>query len=37
MAKRVYDLLRTVVEEHGGKMCFQRKGQPQGGAWIIEN
>jgi len=36
MAKRVYDLVRTMVEEHGGKMWFQRKGQPQGGAWIIE-
>jgi hypothetical protein len=36
MAKRVYDLVRTMVEEHGEKMWFQRKGQPQGGAWIIE-
>lgn len=35
MAKRAYALLRTMVEEHGGSMWFQRKGQPRGGAWVI--
>lgn len=35
MQKRAYDLVRTMVEEHGGSMWFQRKGQPQGGTWII--
>jgi hypothetical protein len=35
MAKRKYDLVRTMVEEHGGKMWYERKGQPAGGAWMI--
>ena len=35
MAKRAYDLVRTMVEEHGGSMWFQRKGQPHGGSWVV--
>jgi hypothetical protein len=35
MHKRAYDLVRTMVEEHGGVIWFQRKGQPRGGAWVI--
>lgn len=36
IASRAYDLVRAMVEEHGGEMWFERKGQPQGGAWIIK-
>ena len=35
MAKRAYDVIRTMVENHGGHMWYKRKGQPQGGAWMI--
>lgn len=35
MSVRAYDLVRTMVEEHGGTMWFQRKGFPPGGAWVI--
>ena len=36
MSKRVYDVVRTMVEDHGGRMWFERKGFPPGGAWIIK-
>lgn len=35
MVNRAYDSVRSMVEEHGGKMRFQRKGQPHGGAWVV--
>jgi len=27
MHRRAYDIVRTMVEEHGGSMWFQRKGK----------
>lgn len=35
MNQRAYDVIRTMVEEHGGSMEFKREGQSIGGAWII--
>jgi len=35
MQNRVYDSVRSMVEEHGGQMHHQRKGFPPGGAWIV--
>lgn len=35
MEKRAYGVIRTMVEEHGGSMEFEREGQSVGGAWII--
>ncbi len=34
MSRRVYEEIRTLVEEHGGTMEFQRPGY-RWGAWII--
>lgn len=35
MENRAYDLLRTLLEEHGGIMVFEPEGHSIGGAWII--
>lgn len=35
MPERVYDLVRTMVEEHGGSMIYEQEGHSVGGAWII--
>ena len=35
MPMRPYDLVRTMVEEHGGVMWYEKKGHPHEGAWII--
>ena len=35
MSRRVYEEIRTMVEEHGGSMTYQREGFPPGGAWVV--
>ncbi len=35
MSHRAYEEVRTMVEQHGGSMTFQREGFSHGGAWII--
>lgn len=32
---RAYHALRTIVEEAGGEMRHERKGQPPGGTWLV--
>lgn len=32
---RAYDLVRTMVEEHGGTMVYEQEGHSVGGAWVI--
>jgi hypothetical protein len=34
--RSAYDLLIALVEEHGGTMEFQQRGQSTGGTWVIE-
>lgn len=36
MKRRVYEEIRAMVEQHGGKMTFKREGFAVGGAWVIE-
>ena len=35
MRRRPYEELAAIVESLGGEMVFERKGQPQGGAWFV--
>lgn len=34
--RRVYEELRTIVEEQGGEMYHERRGHPSGGAWVVQ-
>ncbi|MFN0010718.1 MAG: hypothetical protein ACKVS8_03640 [Phycisphaerales bacterium] len=34
--RRVYEEIRTIVENEGGEMCHQRRGHPPGGAWVVQ-
>ena len=34
MANRAYDLIRSIVEQHGGSVRYEREGYPFG-AWEI--
>lgn len=35
MNRRAYEEIRSMVEQHGGTMTFQREGFQVGGAWIV--
>ncbi len=35
MARRVYEELRTIVEQEGGEMVYERNGHAQHGAWVV--
>jgi hypothetical protein len=34
--RRVYEELRTIVENEGGEMYHERREHPPGGAWVVE-
>lgn len=36
LKRRVYEELRTIVENECGVMYHERRGHPSGGAWVVE-